>query len=51
MDILATVGNVLRNAFVRAYLPRPEGLLQTGDEALQFEPPDVSSPVSPGEVE
>src|SRR5207247_7593025 len=24
MDILATIGNVLRNAFVRAYLPRLE---------------------------
>jgi hypothetical protein len=37
-DILATVGNVLRNAFVRAYLPR----LQRGGidaEGLQFEAP------------
>ena len=50
MDVLATVGNVLRNAFVRAYLPRPEGSGQP-EGALQFEPPDVSAPISPGEEE
>jgi hypothetical protein len=50
MDILATIGNVLRNAFVRAYLPRPEGSAQT-DNSLQFEPPDVSAPVSPSETQ
>lgn len=37
-DILATVGNVLRNAFVRAYLPRLEpGQATEGD--FQFEAP------------
>ncbi len=44
-DILATIGNLLRNAFIRAYLPR----LQSGSQSvdgLTFEPPDVSSPVS-----
>jgi hypothetical protein len=50
-DILATIGNILRNAFIRAYLPRLEGgeqpeLLQ----GLKFEPPNVSDPVSPGET-
>lgn len=44
-DILATVSNILRNAFVRAYLPR----LQSGSQevdGLTFEAPDVSAPVS-----
>jgi len=44
-DILATVGNVLRNAFVRAYLPK----LQNGGldaEGLQFEPPAPGDPQS-----
>jgi hypothetical protein len=47
-DILATVGNILRNAFVRAYLPRLEG----GGEAiegLQFGPPELSDPISAGD--
>jgi hypothetical protein len=46
-DVLATIGNVLRNAFIRAYLPR----LQSGEESLEgmhFSAPDVSSPISPG---
>ena len=49
-DMLATIGNVLRNAFVRAYLPR----LQSGQEqvgGLTFEPPDISSPGSSGAAE
>jgi len=44
-DILATVGNILRNAFVRAYLPR----LESGQEAvkgLMFEPPDFTDAIS-----
>lgn len=47
-DILATVGNVLRNAFVRAYLPRLEG---GGDavNGLTFEPPDLTDPISVGD--
>ena len=47
-DILATIGNILRNAFVRAYLPR----LQNGQESvdgLNFEAPDISDPVSAGD--
>src|SRR6185295_3075424 len=44
-DLLATVGNVLRNAFIRAYLPR----LESGQESIQglkFEPPEISDPIS-----
>jgi hypothetical protein len=44
-DILATIGNLLRNAFVRAYLPR----LQSGQdvvEGLQFGAPDFSESLS-----
>jgi hypothetical protein len=47
-DILATVGNVLRNAFVRAYLPR----LETGEESigsLHFEPAEIHDSISVGE--
>jgi len=49
-DVLATIGNVLRNAFVRAYLPR----LQSGEQevdGLKFEPPDISDPTSSGEAQ
>jgi len=48
-DILATIGNMLRNAFVRAYLPR----LESGQESvdgLQFEAPDITDPISAGDV-
>jgi hypothetical protein len=34
-DILATIGNVLRNAFIRAYLPRLEGTT-TDLDGLEF---------------
>lgn len=44
-DILATIGNILRNAFVRAYLPRLQNGTQEVD-GLTFEAPDVSEPVS-----
>ena len=47
-DTLATIGNVLRNAFVRAYLPRLESGQQEVD-GLRFEPADISSPSSSGE--
>lgn len=46
-DILVTIGNVLRNAFVRAYLPR----LQSGQQqvdGLKFEPADITDPSSAG---
>jgi hypothetical protein len=47
-DILATVGNVLRNAFVRAYLPRLESGRESVD-GLDFQPPQISDPVTAGE--
>lgn len=46
-DILATLGNVLRNAFVRAYLPSLEGGKQSV-EGLQFSPPEIYDPISVG---
>ncbi len=47
-DILAAAGNVLRNAFVRAYLPR----LETSEASplLQFQPPEFSEAISMGGV-
>ena len=47
-DILATIGNLLRNAFVRAYLPRLEGG-QESVEGLTFEPPEFEDPISAGD--
>jgi hypothetical protein len=47
-DIFATIGNVLRNAFVRAYLPRLEGG-QESVEGLQFGPPELNDPISAGD--
>ncbi len=49
-DILATIGNLLRNAFVRAYLPQLQGGRQEVD-GLTFEPPDISSPESTGSAQ
>jgi len=48
-DLLATIGNVLRNAFVRAYLPRLENEPQTF-EGMAFQPPDISAPISADEA-
>jgi hypothetical protein len=47
-DILATLGNVLRNAFVRAYLPR---LRNTAPEVqvLEFSPGSIVDAGAPGE--
>lgn len=47
-DILATIGNVLRNAFVRAYLPRLEGGGESV-EGLQFGSAELSDPISAGD--
>jgi hypothetical protein len=47
-DVLAGIGNVLRNAFVRAYLPR----LQTGEqgiEGMEFGRPSLAEPAQAGE--
>jgi hypothetical protein len=47
-DILATIGNILRNAFVRAYLPRLEkSRISVGD--LTFQPPEIGDPLSAGD--
>jgi hypothetical protein len=40
-DILATIGNILRNAFVRAYLPRLE-TTEAESEGLNFEAPSFT---------
>jgi len=45
-NILEIVGNVLRNAFIRAYLPRLHADV-TQDDWLQFSPGSVSDPVAP----
>ncbi len=47
-DILATIGNILRNAFIRAYLPKlqPDFI---ADQGLQFEPASPIDPANPGE--
>ncbi len=42
-DIFATVGNVLKNAFIRAYLPRFEGTAPDIDN-LQFGPAKIIDP-------
>lgn len=47
-DILTGIGNVLRNAFIRAYLPR----LQTGEqgiEGMEFGKPSLAEPAQAGE--
>jgi hypothetical protein len=44
-DILATIGNILRNAFVRAYLPRLENQQDTAG-SLQFSAPDFTEDIS-----
>ncbi len=46
-DFLAMIGNLLRNAFVRAYLPRLEG--QPPDQAIEFGKGSVVDPDAPGE--
>ncbi|MEO5801917.1 MAG: DUF748 domain-containing protein [Verrucomicrobiota bacterium] len=45
LDIFAALGNILRNAFIRAYMPRLENGGNPVD-GLQFQPPDVSDPIS-----
>jgi hypothetical protein len=47
-DILATIGNVLRNAFIRAYLPKLQNGTNTFD-GMEFEPPSVTDPTSVGD--
>jgi hypothetical protein len=45
-DLLATIGNILRNAFVRAYLPRVENDVSGGTDELQFGAPDFTENLS-----
>jgi hypothetical protein len=47
-DILAAIGNVLRNAFIRAYLPRLQGG-NAGVEGLEFGPPSLAEPAQVGD--
>jgi hypothetical protein len=44
-DLLATLGNVLRNAFIRAYLPKLQGQAVDVDN-LRFSPGAASDPVT-----
>ena len=46
-DIFATIGNVLRNAFVRAYMPRLQGVSEEVD-GLQFGKGSVTDPATIG---
>ena len=48
LDLLATVGNVLRNAFIRAYLPRVEGGFESED--IEFEAPDFIDLLAAGGI-
>lgn len=48
VDIFATIGNLLRNAFIRAYLPRLESGLESVD-GLTFQPPEIGDPISAGD--
>lgn len=46
-DLLATVGNVLRNAFVRAYLPQLAGKQRATSE-IQFKKGSITEPAAVG---
>lgn len=45
-DILATIGNILRNAFVRAYLPRVQNDVGNNTDELHFGAPDFTENLS-----
>jgi hypothetical protein len=47
IDILGAIGNVIRDAFIRAYLPRLEQTQH--DDELQFGPPSLTDPISVGD--
>jgi hypothetical protein len=49
-DTLATIGNILRNAFVRAYLPRLE-TTEAEDQGLTFEAPSFTEELTSTGVE
>ena len=46
--LLSGVGNILYNAFVRAYLPKLQGTAEK-IEGMEFAPAQISDPVSPSE--
>jgi hypothetical protein len=46
-DVLSTIGNILRNAFIRAYLPRLQGVAPDID-SLQFGKGEVTEPAAIG---
>lgn len=48
VNIYSAIGNILRNAFIRAYLPRLEGG-QESVEGLAFQPPEIYEPISAGD--
>ena len=49
-EILATIGNILRNAFVRAYLPRLE-TTEAEDQGMTFEAPSFTEELTSTGVE
>jgi hypothetical protein len=49
-DILATIGNILRNAFVRAYLPRLE-TTEADEQGMTFEAPSFTEQLTSTGVE
>jgi hypothetical protein len=49
-DLLAGVGAIIRNAFIRAYLPRLEGIADE-NSPIQFEKGSILEPDSVGEIE
>jgi hypothetical protein len=49
-DILSTIGNILRNAFVRAYLPRLE-TDEAANQGINFEAPSFTEELSSAGVE
>ena len=46
-NVLEVVGHVLHNAFIRAYLPRLQGVAED-IEGLEFGPASVTDPVTAG---
>jgi hypothetical protein len=46
--LVQAIGNILRNAFVRAYLPRLENGMEEVD-GLKFAPAEITDPISAGE--
>jgi len=48
VDFLGTLGNMLRNAFIRAYLPRLEKTMVKGNDDIHFGAPSLTDPISVG---